>query len=198
MGYPTVENFDIAFVERTRKNLEDCRAGSPIHNDFTMLLNSLLGLVIVPNEVNIKGKRTFHENPFEKKLSEFPVLKAILEGPDVKIEREDGKPYTQRKFCWLTGTRNELSVRQITLGAFLTRIRNGVAHFGIMPTKHGVNSWEGIIVKNFPSPKTNPAFSNLEVYLEQEEIEKIACVIADEFLKNARYQQNPTAKSETK
>jgi hypothetical protein len=185
MGYPTVENFDIAFVKRTRKNLDDLRDGVPVQNDFTMLLNSLLGLVIVPNEINIKGRREFHENPFDKPLAEFPVLKAILEGPNAKIETEEGDIYTQRKFGWFTVRRKQRSVAEVTLGQFLRRVRNGVAHFGIMPTKHGANRWKGIIVKNFPS-KTDPTFCDFEMYLEQDEIEKIARLIADEFLNNAR------------
>ncbi|WP_161805860.1 HEPN family nuclease [Pedobacter sp. Hv1] len=53
MGYPTIDQFDIKFIERTKQNV----ASFSGPNKFTHLLNSLIGLIFVPHEFNNKGKR---------------------------------------------------------------------------------------------------------------------------------------------
>jgi hypothetical protein len=55
MGLPSVEHFDISFVMRTLENLKNYRG----NYEFTMLLNSLLGLIVVPNERS--ASRSFGE-----------------------------------------------------------------------------------------------------------------------------------------
>lgn len=56
MGLPSsVEYFDISFIKRTSRNLKNYKG----HFEFTMLLNSLLGLVVVPHERKDKKGFTF-------------------------------------------------------------------------------------------------------------------------------------------
>ena len=53
MGYPATDVFDIKFIERTRQNLEEFKGT----NNFTNLINNLIGLIFIPHEYNNKGLR---------------------------------------------------------------------------------------------------------------------------------------------
>lgn len=55
MGYPTIDKFDIKFIERTKQNVKEF--DKP--NKFTHLINSLVGLIFIPNEFHKKGRRTY-------------------------------------------------------------------------------------------------------------------------------------------
>lgn len=81
MGLPSIENFDISFIKRTSENLTNYKGDY----EFTMLLNSLLGLIVVPNES--KDGRKFNFDFWSKKLTDFPELNAIF----TKRQRGYGK-----------------------------------------------------------------------------------------------------------
>jgi hypothetical protein len=53
MGYPTIDKFDIKFIERTKQNVKDYDK----QNKFTHLINSLVGLIFIPNEFNKKRQK---------------------------------------------------------------------------------------------------------------------------------------------
>ena len=55
MGYPTIDKFDIKFIERTKQNVKEFDK----LNKFTHLINSLVGLIFIPNEFHKKGRRTY-------------------------------------------------------------------------------------------------------------------------------------------
>jgi hypothetical protein len=52
MDYPSVNDFDKNFIKRTIENLD-----GKVKNTFTHLLNSLLGLIILPRQWNLQGRR---------------------------------------------------------------------------------------------------------------------------------------------
>lgn len=78
MGYPTIQNFDIVFVKRTLENTENYNG----EYTFTMLVNSLLGLIILPNEYNIKGLRNYKFDFLNQSVTTFtellPIIKMIF------------------------------------------------------------------------------------------------------------------------
>lgn len=74
MGYPTIDKFDIKFIERTKQNVTEF--DKP--NKFTHLINSLVGLVFIPNEFNKKSNRTYKIDFLNKPISELGISPALL------------------------------------------------------------------------------------------------------------------------
>lgn len=175
MGYPTVKNFDISYIKRTLENLNKFDG----ENNFTMLFNSLLGLLILPNEYNIKKARTYSFDFFKQKITSYSVLKDIFLIKDITLVNEDNEEYKQRKFFWLSNSNMELQPKNIKLGELIRRIRNGVAHFGIIPTKEG-DIWKGVIIRNYPDDDSE--HFNLEIYFEESELKAFAELIANKYL----------------
>jgi|ERR1043165_1113574 hypothetical protein len=180
MGYPTIEKFDIRFIERTKANVKQFDKA----NKFTHLINSMVGLIFIPAEFHKKGKRTYKVDFLNKPIANSPVLKQIFFG-NVKLMDEKGKSFTQRKFFFRTKGK-EQTIANTTVGDLVRLFRNGIAHSNITPVAHG-NYWEGIIVKNYESPaKEKMGDFNFETFLNQKELRLFAMFIADEYLNNVQ------------
>lgn len=172
MASPSIQYFDISFIERTLENLKKYEG----KYDFTMLLNSLLGLLVVPNEYNIAKKRRFKYPFLNEKISKFSSIKEIFKNKSYSFLDKDKKEINQYKFRWLDDNKNVLTINDITLESFLRRIRNGIAHFGITPVKED-SLWIGIIIRNYKNREMN-----MEVYFEEDELRTFALFIAEKYL----------------
>lgn len=177
MSLPSIANFDVSFIERTKTNLDDY-AGK---YEFTMLLNSLLGLVIVPKES--KDKRKFTFDFLSKKLSEFSEFRSIFEQKSHHVIK-DNKEVDFPKLYWLSDTDNEIDFGDITVDAFLSRLRHGVAHFGFMPIAcpDKKDDWCGIVIRNCRQDQKN----NFEVCFMQDEIKALAEFIARKYTETVK------------
>lgn len=179
MGYPTIDKFDIKFIERTKQNVEE----SDNPNSFTHLINSMLGLIFIPNEFNKKGKRTYIIDFLNKQMSEYKILSDIFSG-EVTLTDEKGENFTQRKFFRKKKNGNPKTIQETSVGELVRLFRNGIAHSNITPVAEG-SYWKGIIVKNFDTPKKEKQNDfNFEVYLNQKELRFFSTFIADEYLNN--------------
>lgn len=175
MASPSIQYFDISFIERTLENLKKYEG----KYDFTMLLNSLLGLLIVPNECNIKQKS--FEYPFlKKKVNNFSKLRDVFKIKLYIFLDEKGREIEQNKFKWLGANNKELDIDAIALEDLLKRIRNGIAHFGITPVKEDA-LWKGVIIKNSVKGKIN-----MEIYLDKEELKIFALFIAEKYIETIK------------
>jgi len=176
MGYPSEKYFDITYVERTKEILDEYKG----KYDFTMLINCLLGLIILPNEYNMQDKREFNFDFLEQKVLYFPKIKNIFKNATEKLRNEKGKEFDQRKFLWISKSGNEMSIDDIKLSELINRIRHGFAHMNITPTKDG-DYWAGIRVRNYPD-ENKPEYFNFEVYFTQSELYDFAVFIAEKYI----------------
>jgi hypothetical protein len=180
MGYPTIDKFDIKFIERTKEYVKK----SVLPNTFTHLINSLVGLIFIPNEFHKKGKRTYVVDFLNKPISEYQKLSEIFSG-EVTLSNELGEPFQQLKFFRKNSNNNRKTIEETTVGNLVRLFRDGIAHSNITPIAEGVH-WSGIIVKNFENHKKEDVNDfNFEVYLNQHELNIFATFIADEYLNNA-------------
>lgn len=87
---------------------------------------------------------------------------------------------SQKKFSWVSKKGNELSINDIKLADFLTRMRNGIAHFGLSPLAKPENKkqWHGVILQNIRDGK-----KNFEVCLMEDEIRTFSDFISREYRK---------------
>lgn len=177
MGYPSEKNFDITFINRTNEILDEYDG----KHDFTILINCLLGLLILPNEFNMQEKRKFNFDFLQQPISAFSELKAIFEKKPTKLRDETGNEFDQHKFFWLSTSGKKMNIHDITLGQFLIRIRNGFAHMNVTPTKEG-DQWVGIRVRNYTDKKT----SNFEVYFTQMELYNFAKLVTSKYIGSAK------------
>lgn len=100
------QDFPGSFMERTRKNLEEYKGGS----EATHLINSMLGLLIIPTE------KHFERTP-----------KTLLNQLDPAEWGNVSGWMTHPYKCDL-GHEHTLTLRQ-----FVRKLRNAVAHFDITP-----------------------------------------------------------------
>ena len=179
MGYPTIDKFDIKFIERTKQNVT---AFNKPHK-FTHLINSLVGLIFIPNEFNKKGKRTYKIDFLNKPISDYKTLSDIFSG-EVTLANEQGENFSQIKFFKKDKEGNSKTIQETSVGELVSLFRNGIAHSNITPVAEG-NYWKGIIVKNFKSTmKEKQNDFNFEAYLNQKELRIFSTFIADEYLNN--------------
>ena len=88
------------------------------------------------------------------------------------------------KFLWLSAAINKKKNKDIKLSEFLRRLRNGIAHFGIIPTKDN-DVWKGIIIRNYTS-KNKQFYCNFQLYLEESELRILSNFIANKYIANVR------------
>jgi hypothetical protein len=168
---PNKKNFDISFINRSI----DILTGYQDRYEFTALINILLALIIIPNEVRIKKKKSFKFDFFERKMGTYSILKEIFKMSDIKLLNEEGKEYTQKKFFYKTKL-GEQNINTILLGDFIRRIRNGITHYSFDPVIEN-NKWIGIIIQNYKAE-----FLNFEVYFTENELKEFALFIAKKYV----------------
>jgi len=177
MGAISVKNFDVSFIFRTKEIIEkyDNYSGEL---EFTLLINSLVGLLILPKEFSKQKKRKFNYEFLQQRLNKFTLLNSIFTKDVVKIYLESGEAYNQKKFSFKSGiNQNEILTPNITVGELLGRIRNGIAHMHITPTQFD-GKWDGVIIKNY---KWNSTWCNFETYMTYEELRNFALFIAGKY-----------------
>lgn len=181
MGYPTIDRFDVKFIERTLTNIK--AANSP--NKFTHLLNSLIGLIFIPHEFNRDNKRKYSMEFLNKKISQFPTLAKMFTG-EADLKNEQGVHFRQTKFFLKNTSGKRQSTDTTAIGELVRLFRNGIAHQNIIPVAEG-NYWKGVIVRNYQNPrKESEGDFNFETFLNQRELREFSTFVAIEYLRAAR------------
>lgn len=170
MGYPTIGQFDKQFISRTINNLD-----AKVENTYTHLVNSLLGLIILPRQWNIQGKRT--PEFFNKKLDDMKELNFLKEVTTYTDEKE-----VNHEIAKLTFRGKEYN--EITLKDIIDKLRHSIAHQSIRPTQEG-NDWKGKIFRSY----ANDSFAvewkdnySLQLYLTQSELQTLVLLVAQRYL----------------
>jgi hypothetical protein len=177
MGYPTINKFDVKFIERTNEILTTYDG----NNDFTLLINSLLGLIFIPHEFQNKG-HNFKVKFLKKSISEYEKLTDIFSGV-VQLTNEVGGVFEQKKFYYKPKD-IEQTIHTTTIGCLLKLFRNAIAHQNIIPVAEGEN-WHGIVVKNYKnSAEKKKNNFNFEAFLTQKDVQVLSTLISDEYLLN--------------
>lgn len=176
MGYPKIADFDIIIIKRTKENLKN----ATIKYDFTLLLNSLLGLIVILHQMKIQGKRKMAF--FEKKISDYKKLDFLQNEDTFNNEQKNQsfKEITMKKLI-----RNHINYDKIKIHELIKYIRNGIVHYGIRPTKDG-DIWEGIVIRNYKNDKKILNWSDnyiFQIYLTQSELENLCILLTDEYLR---------------
>lgn len=178
MGYPTVALFDKEFIERTKKIL----TGNFKDYDFTLLINCLVGLLILPNE--IKNKH-FGKEHLKQTIGLFPKsIKSIFSEEQVFYYQDQTQKAKQMQKCtFLTNKGENKSALTIPFSELLGKFRNAIAHFNIQPTKSSDNDkWEGIIIKNkYYNKYMKKSFITMKLYLSKEELKEIVAFIIKQY-----------------
>ena len=178
MGAISVKNFDISFITRTKEIIEKYEDYSGGY-EFTLLINSLLGLLILPKEFSEQNKRKFKYEFLKQPLETFPILVDIFRNYTIDVYYEDGKAFKQKKFSFKSGIKQiEIPLQKISVEQLIRRIRNGIAHMNITPTQFD-GKWDGIIIRNLKNYK----YCNFETYLTYKELRDFALFIANKYEK---------------
>lgn len=170
MGYPIVNNFDKNFIERTIENLE-----KDVPNTYTQLLNSLLGLIVLPRQWNRQGRRATEY--FNIPLDECEELRFLA---NTTYYTNDENVNIEIKKLEYKGHIDEV----VTLKKTIDRLRHVIAHQGLRPTKDGTR-WEGVIFRSYYNDDQTSEWNddyNLQMYLTQEELKTFTLFVANKYL----------------
>ena len=175
MSYPKLAEFDQIFIRNTLSNL-----ARDHEFEFTQLVNSLLGLIVLPRQCLIKNIRCVES--FGLLLCSFPELE-FLSG--TCSYRDEGDNLIEEQKFILADEPQPLS--RMTLRMLTDNLRHSIAHQSIRPTKDGLD-WEGILFRNYPK-KVNEADAGawksgwiFQVYLTKEEIRELCNLITGKYL----------------
>ena len=150
-----IKKFEIEFVERTKKILEEYTGDY----DMSIILNCALGLIILPYE---KRRDTPSWNTELGDISELPSFNLKIFKP-IRNTNNSGVTYYPK-----------------TLKVLLQKIRNGLAHQNIEPVNEN-GKFVGVIIRNYFN-KANRHL-DLDVHFSQQELKDFALFIANEYLK---------------
>lgn len=167
MGYPNLEKFDVELLERTYRNL----SSNSIENRFTQLINSMLGMIILPVEYNADKDL----KPYSVKLMNIKLIKDMINQKlNITIGNQD---FEYQKLYW-----PNIDYEKISLFEFILKMRHAVAHQNIKPFKEG-SEWVGVVFRCYPRgshcKKWDSGFT-FQVCLTQEEIMKLFDVLFEQ------------------
>ncbi|WP_026473121.1 HEPN family nuclease [Alkaliflexus imshenetskii] len=176
MGALSAKNFDVSFITRTRELIEmyDNSSGEL---GFTLLINALVGLIILPKEFSAQNKGKFKDSFLKEKLSSFQELIEIFKYEEIEISY-DGELSKQKKFSFKSGSPySKVLPENVRIGELLDRLRNGIAHMHIIPTEYD-GKWEGVIIRNFNKSQK----CNFDTYLTYSELRSFALFVATKYI----------------
>ncbi len=181
MGYPKIAKFDKEFASRTLANVENFEHT----NSFTHLINSLIGLIIIPRQFNLTKARKYKVDFLKINIADCPEICALFDGEEELID-EAGTKYKQPKF-FFKDKNGARTINDTNVGELVSLFRHGIAHSNITPVSDdsGVH-WKGIIVKNYKnqSDEKNGDY-NFQTFLDQDGLRHFATYIAKQYVANA-------------
>ncbi len=125
MGAIKSEDFDLEFIDRTKKIIENYEGDYNV----TLLLNCLLGLIVLPSEFYKRKSMKF----FEDDINNYPVLRNLIVGLYFQ-------PTKRRKKGFVDDDK--------TLKNFIKKIRNGISHQQIW-SEGTKDKWTRVIIRDF-------------------------------------------------
>jgi hypothetical protein len=150
------EKFDLEFIERTKKIIEEYNG----LYEITLLLNCLLGLIVLPSEYYTRKSRSF----FEIELNQFDELKGLLDDAIFN-------PTKRNKGKWIADNKN--------LKTLIKKVRNGVSHQQIECIGND-GIWQSVIIKDIN--KSNKNNVELHVCWTTNQIKAFALFVANSYL----------------
>lgn len=151
MGIPNGQ-YDVELIRRTKRLLET------YHGTFniTLLMNSLLSLIVLPQQHNTRIRRL----PFmNQELNNIPEIAFILNSPNFVFDRRN---YND------------------DLKNLLTRIRNGISHQRIEAISED-GQWKGVIIEDGRGGNiglhlelTIPEVRTLTLYIAEKYLQEVA------------------------
>ena len=156
MGSIKNETFDIQFIERTKKIIENYKGTYNI----TLLLNCLLGLIVLPSEFYKRKSRNFFDVEIDKIQEIQDLTENILFNPTKR-----------KKNTWVEDKRS--------LKNLIKKIRNGVSHQQIECVDEN-GRWDRVIIRDFNTYNNDNL--ELEVSWTPNQLKIFALFVADSYL----------------
>lgn len=161
------ETFDVEFIQRTLDNLDS--DNKPAY-EVTMLINSLVGLVIIPSESG--GRRVV--KVFLKNISDEPVIKTLMQ---------------DAYFCPTHYDRKEKVVKpkQLTISNLLMSVRNSIAHHRIYCLPED-GKWRRVRICDINERNTKEGKPHLELSIDWTiaQLREFCNFICKAYLKEAK------------
>jgi hypothetical protein len=161
MGIP-VGQYDRELISRT---IELNKKYKGIYN-ITLLMNSLLSLIVLPNE-----KKSYRNIQFLKnEIIAVPQIQNLLAKNDFIFEEGGNIKKKAGIDTFVPNPRN--------LQHFLKKIRNGISHQHIEPISDENNKWIGVIIRDI-----HGNVCTLQVHFTIKELKSFALFIGESYLK---------------
>ncbi|MFM8911949.1 MAG: HEPN family nuclease [Flammeovirgaceae bacterium] len=156
MGEIKNEIFDIEFIERTKKVIQEYKG----NYNITLLLNCLSGLIVLPSEYYKRKSRIF----FEKDTSEFKELTGLLDNATFN-------PTKRKNNIWIADKKS--------LKNLIKKVRNGVSHQQIECVGNN-GKWQSVVLRDINTYNLNNI--ELEVTWTTKQLKTFALFVADSYL----------------
>lgn len=156
MGAISNEKFDIQFIERTKKIINDYKGTYNI----TLLLNCLLGLIVLPSEFYRRKLRTF----FNTNIYDIPEIEELIVGITFNPTRRENHQWVN----------DEQNFRNL-----IKKVRNGVSHQEIQCIDDN-GRWDSVIIRDFNA--YNNSNLELEVSWTPKQLKTFAVFVADSYI----------------
>jgi hypothetical protein len=157
MGSIKNETFDIQFIERTKKIIENYEGTYNI----TLLLNCLLGLIVLPSEFYKRKSRNFLDIEIDKIQEIQDLTENILFNPTKR----------KRNNTWVEDKKS--------LKNLIKKVRNGVSHQQIECVDEN-GRWDRVIIRDFNTYNNDNL--ELEVSWTPNQLKMFALFVADSYL----------------
>lgn len=177
-----VSTFDVDFIERTEKIIDYCCPKKDFLYDFTLLINCLLGLLILPKEYY--EKNFLSTNKFNTQINHLPhEIKKIFSNDKVPDYIQD--IISSPRKCIIYNRDGEEIKNNMRCYFFtvLSHLRNAISHCHIIPMENNdKDEWEGIVLEDI-NPETEK--TTMKIYLTESEVKILVNFIIEQY-KQAR------------
>lgn len=182
-----VSTFDVDFIERTETIIKYCLSKKDFSYDFTLLINCLLGLLILPKEYYEK-KELFNTYKLSTTISRLPDEIKELFSNDEAPEHVKDIIFSSKK-CIIYNKQEKEVENNMHCSFFtvLNHLRNAVSHCHITPVKFSdKDEWEGIILEDI-NPCTEK--TTMKIYLTEPEVKYLVNFIIEQYKQARNYKK---------
>jgi len=158
-----MNDLDINFVKRTQTIIKDYKGNL----EYSLLINCMLALIILPVEVNKQKKLSF----LGRDISEVKIIHSILK----KDKRYIFNPtrFNRKKKVYVDASKNLLS--------FVIHLRNCFAHLSSAIPNNKDGEWVSVRLKDINSRNENN--TELEITIGKEDLKQLAIYLSNEYIK---------------
>lgn len=157
-----MNDLDIDFVKRTQRIIKEYKGNL----EYSLLINCMLGLILLPFEVNKQKNLPF----LQRDIDDIEIIRSIFKKDKTKIFNPT--TYNKQNKAYEAAPKNLL--------VFLNHLRNSIAHISNAVPNNKDGEWISVRLKDINI--RNNSNVELEITIDKEDLNIFAMFLSNEYI----------------